>query len=106
MNRVHYNQTNCPITFRTWSLQQDTVGEDDFKWLKAFDIPIRVDTPEKKFYTANGRAYTVYGKPLYTLDTTTDKQRDMLVLKYGNDVVLIQEETLLPNMMSFAVKEY
>ena len=100
MKRVHFNQTNKPMTFRTWKLLQETVGEDDFKWLKAFDIPIRIDRPEHTFSTSAGGTHTVYGKPNYTLDTTTDKQRDMLVLKYGNNILLLQEEHLLPNSMS------
>lgn len=100
MKRFYFNQSHKPMKYRTWILARETVGEDDFKWLKAFDIPIRVDAPEKKFDTNSGKTYTVYGKPLYTLDTTTDKQRDMLVLKYGNDVVLLSEEVVLPGSMS------
>lgn len=88
------------MTFRTWILAQDTIGEDDFKWLKAFNILIRIDRPTHTFDTMNGSTHTVAGKPLYTLDTTTDKQRDMLVLKYGTNVVLLMEEVVLPNSMS------
>jgi len=79
----------------------DSVGEADFIWLKAFDIPIRIERPEHTFDTVNGNStHTVYGKPRYTLDTTTDKQRNMVVLKYGNQALLIQEETMLPGSMS------
>ena len=100
MKRGHFNQTTEPITFRTWILDRETVGEDDFLWLKAFNIPIRIDRPSHEFTTPIGGSHTVYGKPTFTLDTTTNKQRDMLVLKYGNDVVLLLEETLLPNSIS------
>jgi hypothetical protein len=101
MKRFYHNMSNEPKKYRTWMLNSDyVIGEDDFKWLMAFDIPIRIDKPEQTFTTASGRSHTIYGKANYTLDTTTDKQRDMLVLKYGNDIVLIQEEIVLPGTMS------
>ena len=101
MKRYHHNSTNNPMVFRTWMLNSDyNIGEDDFKWLKAFDIPIRIDRPSHTFDTAAGRQHTVYGKATYTLDTTTDKQRNMLMLKYGDQIVLLQEEYVMPNSMS------
>jgi hypothetical protein len=81
-------------------LLQETVGEDDFKWLKAFDIPIKIDRPSHTFDVSTGVSKTIYGKTTIILDTTTDKQRDMLVLKYGNSIVLLSEEYVLPNSMS------
>ncbi len=100
MKLHHFNQTNKPVCFRTWILAQETINEDDFKWLKAFDISIKVDQPKHTFDTSTGGTHSVYGKPLYTVETTTDKQRDMLVLKYGNHAVLLSEELVLPNSMS------
>ena len=101
MKRFYYNMTPEPMKYRTWMLMVDSVGEADFKWLKAFDIPIRIEQPEHTFDTVNGKStHTVYGKPKYTLDTTTDKQRDMVMLKYGNQAMLIQEEHVLPGSMS------
>ena len=100
MKRFYHNMSNEPKKYRTWMLLQETVDESDFKWLKAFDIPIRVDAPEHSFTTLSGGAHTVRGKPTYTLDTTTDKQRDMLVLKYGNSIMLLQEEIVMPGTVS------
>ncbi len=100
MRRFYHNMSNEPKKYRTWIIAQETMGEDDFKWLMAFDIPVRIDKPEQTFNTASGRQHTIYGKPTFTCDTTTDKQRDMLVLKYGNKAVLIQEEIVLPGTMS------
>lgn len=99
--RSYFNMTNETVKFRTWLLLQPTVGEDDFKWLKAFNIPIRIDRPEHTFETMSGSSHTVAGTPRYTIDTTTDKQRDMLILKYGNNVLLIQETTVLPNTINY-----
>ena len=93
--------TTEPMTFRTWMLLVDSVGEDDYIWLNAFDIKIRMEQPSHTFDTINGRTtHTVMGKPTFTLDTTTNKQRDMIVLKYGNQALLIQEEHVLPGSMS------
>jgi hypothetical protein len=101
MKRYHHNATNEPMTFRTWMLNSDyVIGEHDFKWLTAFGIPIRIDKPEQTFETASGRSHTIYGKPTYTLDTTTDKQRNMLMLKYGSDIILLQEEHVMANSFS------
>jgi len=100
MKRYHHNATNEPMTFRTWVLLVDSVGEADFLWLKAFDIPIRIDRPTHTFETIGGGTHTIAGKSTYTLDTTTDKQRNMLVLKYGNSAMLIQEEYVIPNSFS------
>jgi hypothetical protein len=100
MKRFYHNMTNDPIRYRTWIIAQDKIEEDDFKWLKAFDIPIRIDRPSHDFDTASGRTHTVYGKPLYTCDTTTDKQRDMLILKYGNKAIMLREEIVFPGTLS------
>jgi hypothetical protein len=100
MKRFYHNTTTEPMKFRTWVIAQDDITEADFKWLKAFDIPIRIDRPSQDFATASGRSHTVYGKAMYTCDTTTDKQRDMLVLKYGNNAILLSEDIVLPGSIS------
>ncbi len=100
MKRFYHNMSNEPRKYRTWILAVDEVGEADFKWLHAFDIPVRIEAPEHKFDKSGGGTYTVYGKKTITCDTTTDKRRDMLVLKYGNQAVRIQEEIVLPGTMS------
>lgn len=89
-----------PKVYRTWVIKRETIEKDDFLWLKAFDIPIRVDQPSHTFDVIGGGKHSIYSKTMFTCDTTTNKQRDMLVLKYGNDAVLIQEETVLPGTMS------
>jgi hypothetical protein len=100
MKRFYHNMTNEPMKYRTWMLTVESIGEADFLWLKGFDIPIRIDRPSHTFDTIHNSKSTIYGKTVYTCDTTTDKQRDMLVLKYGNNAVLIQEELVLPGSIS------
>lgn len=100
MKRYYHNMSNDTMKFRTWILDVKSIDEADFKWLKAFEIPVRVDAPQHAFDLPNGNTHTVYGKKVYTCDTTTDKQRDMLILKYGNSAVLIQETVVLPGTLS------
>jgi hypothetical protein len=99
MKRFYHNMTNEVKTYRTWILKVESVGEADFKWLNGFNMPIRIENDDQWFDTPKGR-YKYQGKRTYTVDTWTDKQRDMLVLKYGNDAVLIQEEHVLPGTVS------
>lgn len=103
MKRIHRNFTNEIKTFRTWSLMVDSMDESDFKWLHGFEIPVRIERPEHKVDVMGGGQQIFYGKPSFTCDTHTDKQRNMLVLKYGNLAVLIQEEVVLPNSQSVCV---
>ena len=92
--------SNEPMKYRTWMLIKEPLVEADFLWLKGFDIGIRIEQPTHTFDTTAGGTHTVYGKRTITLDSTTDKQRDMIVLKYGGDAILLQEEIVLPNTIS------
>lgn len=100
MKRFYHNMSNEPKKYRTWLITQESIGEADFKWLRAFDIPIRIDRPEQEFDSLGGTTHKIYGRVMYTCDTTTDKQRDMLVLKYGNNAVLLSEEVVMPGTIS------
>jgi hypothetical protein len=100
MKRFYFNQSHEPMKYRTWILAVDNISEADFKWLKGFDIPIRIDQPEQEFDSLGGRTHKVYGRAMYTCDTTTDKQRDMLVLKYGNNAILLSEDIVMPGSIS------
>jgi hypothetical protein len=100
MKRYHQNLTNETIVFRTWMLTKEELNQSDFLWLHGFGISIRVEQPTHTFDTIGGRTHSVYGKRTVTLDSTTDKQRDMIVLKYGNEAVLMQEEIVFPGTLS------
>lgn len=103
MKKYYYNNSNEPTCFRTWILALETIGEDDIKWITAFDMSIRVDQPTHDIHSANGTTRKIVSKALYTVETTTDKQRDMLVLKYGNKAVMLVEEWVMPNSISTCV---
>jgi hypothetical protein len=100
VKRFYQNLSNETMTYRVWMLVKEDINEADFIWLKAFNIPIRIDQPTHTFETMGGGRHAVVGKRTVTLETTTDKQRNMIVLKYGNDAVLIQEDIVFPGTMS------
>ena len=100
MKRYHQNLSPETMVFRTWKLLVDSLNESDFIWLESLGIPVSIDRPEHTFDTATGRKHTIYGKASYSVETTTEKQRAMLLLKYSDTAILIQEEILLPGTMS------
>jgi hypothetical protein len=99
MKRYYQNLSNEPMKFRVWKLTRTELNESDVKWLNGFDISFRLDRDRQTFETSRG-TYQYAGPNTITLDTTTDRQRDMIVLKYGSDAVLIQETIVLPGTLS------
>lgn len=100
MKRFYLNMSNETMKYRTWILTKENLDESDFLWLKSLNIGIRIEHPSHTFDTTNGGKRSIYGKRTVTLDSTTDKQRTMILLKYGDDAVLIQEEIVFPGSMS------
>ena len=100
MKRYHQNLSPETMVFRTWKLLVDSLNESDFVWLKSLEIPVSIDRPEHTFDVMGGGTQTIYGKASYSVETTTEKQRVMLLLKYSNTALLMQEEIVLPGTMS------
>lgn len=99
MKRYYQNLSDEPIKFRVWKLTRTDLNESDVKWLKGLGISFRIESDEQTFETSKG-TYQYAGRNVITLDSNTDKQRNMIVLKYGNDAVLIQETIVLPGTLS------
>jgi hypothetical protein len=82
-----------PITtYKTWLIKQDIVNEDDILWLKGHNIQAIMPEWDVR-EIAYGNQTWKYTGPLiknFGAITTTKKQEDMLVLKYGNTVQLNQ----------------
>lgn len=91
------NNTNKPIKTSVWTLLQDTFGPDDAKWIAGIGAFVHVDHPTHTFNTQCGGQHTVAGKPRIEITTTTDKQRDMLMLKYGDKLIKLSEVLVLPH---------
>ena len=90
------NDTNSIQHVKHWTILQDTFDESDAKWLIAFGMRVHVERPTHTFDTANGGKHTIAGKPRIEVTTTTDKQRDMLMLKYAQSAVILSEEWVMP----------
>ena len=97
---TYINDTSRPVQYRTWVILQDSFDAADAKWIIGIGAFVHVNRPTHTFDTMDGRQHTIAGKPRIEVTTTTDKQRDMLMLKYGNSMLLVMEEYVLPNSMT------
>ena len=73
-------------TYKTWLIQQDDVSEDDILWLKGHNIQAIMPHREVREIVYGNQVYHYTGAVIRNFGaiTTTKKQEDMLVLKYGN----------------------
>lgn len=90
------NNTNHSITSTVWLLLQDTIDVDDIKWIAGIGASVHVDQPSHTFDVMGGGTHRVAGKARIEVTTTTDKQRTMLVLKYGDRMIKLSEVFLTP----------
>ena len=83
---------------KRWQIQQNSIGEDDFKW--AIGLGCRLQVTHKKIPIDNygGTPFHVAGAMHITVVTETAKQEQMMQLKYPNMYLLtrtfVQEGTL------------
>jgi hypothetical protein len=98
---LYINDTNSPVEISRWAIIQETFDETDARWIVGFGMRVHVDRPTHTFDTHGGGKHTIAGKPRIEVITKTDKQRDMLVLKYGQSAVLLSREFVLPNSTSY-----
>lgn len=99
MKRYYQNLSNETMVFRVWKLNRTELNESDIKWLNGIGVAFRIESDRRSFETIKG-TYQYAGHHTITLDSSTDKQRNMIVLKYGNDAVIIQETIVIPGTMS------
>jgi hypothetical protein len=100
MHNVVFNNTNKPLVTKRWWINQDTIGEDDLKWLRRFGAQVNVDQPTHTFEVMGGGTHKIAGKLKIEVTTTTDEQQNMLMLKYSERLVLIEQFVTLPNSMT------
>ncbi len=84
------------ITYKTWIIYQDDVNQDDLIWLKAFGISPILPEHEVREITYGNQTWHATGVRIKNFGavTTTKKQEEMLVLKYGNCLLLHQVATV------------
>lgn len=101
---IHMNNTSRPITFRTWTVPSSKVTENNILFLKSKGIPARCYADVRSFETYSGKTRQYAGPNSRVEFETTCKDQDaMLKLIYGSDLILVMEETVLPNSMSQCV---
>lgn len=77
--------------FKTWIIGKDDFGEDDILWLRGFGITIVPPDVTVETVSLYGHQFQVAGKKTpFGAITTTQKQEQMLSLKYGNCMLLSQ----------------
>lgn len=94
------NNSNNPVKNTVWTLLQDSFGPDDTKWIVGIGATVHVDQPTHTFDVMGGGTHKIAGKPRIEVTTTTDKQRDMLMLKYGNKMIKLSEVLVLPHSVT------
>ena len=80
---------------KRWQLAKSDFDHGDYLWLKKyahhFDIKQSTET-----FTAYGRDIQFTGKTCIYVQTITQAQENMLQLKYGNGIFLLQIVTVAP----------
>ena len=83
------------MIIKTWELGKSLFDENDLRWCRSLDITLHVDTGTKDFIIAGSASnFKVMGRFIVTLCTITEKQEAALLLKYGQDIYLIEEKII------------
>ena len=98
MTRIcHYNNEDKPLRVQRWVLLQSEFDNSDMLWINGCGMEVFIDRPTHTFETSSGKTHTIAGTPRIEITTKTDKQRDMLVLKYGNNAILLSDFIVAPH---------
>lgn len=98
---MHINNTGRPIRYRTWMTLAKLVTENHFVVLKSHNIPARYLLSSDILTASNGKQYRYTSdNPRAEFETTCEEQDTVLKLLYGKDLILVMEETVLPNTYS------
>ena len=73
------------MIIKTWELGKSLFDENDLRWCRSLDIPVHGN------FKVN---FKVMGRSIVTLCTITEKQETALLLKYGQDIYLIEEKII------------
>ena len=96
--RSKFNATGRPVEFKTWCVRIDSVKPSHFPIINSHNIYSRalidVETIDA-LHTGNTMSYHKGGRAEF--ETTTREQEVILKLLYGNDLVLMMVEVVLPN---------
>lgn len=99
--RAYWNNTGKPITYKTWALDIEHITQNNLKFLKAYDVTARICYDQESFSTVSGQRYYYGNKGHAEFLTTCSDQESMLQLLYGDKLILVSVETVLPNSISY-----
>lgn len=91
------NITNSTVKNTVWTLLQDSFGPDDAKWIVGIGATVNIDQPTHTFDSFAGKTFTVKAKPRIEIITTTDKQHNLLMLKYSDRIIKLSEVIVEPH---------
>jgi hypothetical protein len=73
---------------KTWQLRQDNFGPDDAAWIIGLGCRVSVKTDTIDVNVTGSQTIKVAGRTHINITTETDKQDNMLHLKYGDTLYL------------------
>lgn len=103
---MRINQTSRPVEYKTWVISIKEVTENHLKFLKGYDITARAVIDEHLITASNGRQYRYGGNGKAEFETTNKDQEAMLRLLYGNKIMLLMVDVVLPNSYQQCVLEH
>ncbi len=79
------------IVKKIWSISRSSFTRADRLLLNGLDCEYKMTEPEPQEIQLHNQTYQYVGShPKLTIVTTSDRQEDMLKLKYGDELTLLQ----------------
>jgi hypothetical protein len=103
MMSYRINDTTKPIEYKTWTIGIKEVTENHLKFLKGYNITARAVVDSQVLTASNGRQYRYGASGTAEFETTNKDQEAMLRLLYGDKLMLLMVDVVLPNTYSTCV---
>lgn len=94
--RHYINNTGKPIMVHSWVLQKP-IDENTAKFLISNGITVRVVNDVSTFTNNYGMPVSFAGNWNIEFETTSKDQESVLKLMFGNDIILLMAQCVLPN---------
>ena len=97
MSYYRINDTTRPIEYKTWVVDIREVSENNLKFLKGCGITARAILDSQILTASNGQQYRYGSGGKAEFETTNKEQESMLQLLYGDKLMLLMVDVVLPN---------
>lgn len=101
-NYSYWNATGKPITYKTWTIDIESVTQNNLTFLKGYDITARACLDNEWFSNSKGQKFYYGNRGHAEFQTTCSEQESVLQLLYGDKLILKSVETVLPNTISYS----